>query len=377
MNADHPAAQPATLTLESTALGVARAIAELRQGREVALEHAGGICCVAALEMVSSTTQLAMLSGRNTFSLLLSSHRAEQVGLKEAVGQGEAVLVELAADSPLGLLESIAGLSPDPWDISSAVSVQAIAEPWVSAALTMATQARLAPALICHIERGVLHPTDRLTVSDVDVMAYPQQRGRKLDRASSARVPLAAHDDCEFIVWREQVGDLEHVAILVARPDLSKPVLTRVHSSCLTGDLFSSLRCDCGEQLQGAVERMAKEGGGVLLYLAQEGRGIGLVNKLRAYQLQDREFDTLEADRYLGFRADERDFTVASTMIAELGISQVRLLTNNPAKIEALRATGIDVVERVAINIPSNPANQRYMRTKHERAGHMGPDGKS
>lgn len=364
------------LPLESTALGVARAIAELRQGREVALAHAGGQTTVAALEMVTAGTLPAMRNPAGGFSLLLSAQRAERAGFSARQGDGSAVVVQLPGDTALAELEALAGLSTDGPNQTGPITVDAEPRAWISAALALAIQGRLAPALIVDIQSGLLDQNDRLGVTDVDVIAYPQQRGRRLRRVSSARVPLQAHDDCEFIVWREQVGDLEHVAIVVGSPDMSEPVLTRVHSSCLTGDLFASMRCDCGEQLRGAIARMAEQGGGVLLYLAQEGRGIGLVNKLRAYQLQDKDMDTLEADRYLGFRADERDFTVASTIISELGISQVRLLTNNPAKIAALKASGINVVERVAINIAANPANQRYIQTKHERAGHLGPDSK-
>lgn len=364
------------LPLESSALGVARAIAELRQGREVGVTHAGGQSTVAALEMVTESTLPAMRNAAGGFSLLLSAERAARAGFDNAPGNGEAAVVHLPGDAALAVLLALAGLSGEPCDQPAPMAVEPESQPWITAALALAVQGRLAPALIVDIQSGLLHENDRLRVTDVDVIAYPQQRGRHLRRVSSARVPLQAHEDCEFIVWREQVGDLEHVAIVVGSPDLSSPVLTRVHSSCLTGDLFASMRCDCGEQLRGAIARMAQAGGGVLLYLAQEGRGIGLVNKLRAYQLQDKDLDTLEADRYLGFHADERDFTVASTIISELGFSQVRLLTNNPAKISALKASGIDVVERVPINIAANPANQRYIQTKHERAGHLGPDSK-
>jgi GTP cyclohydrolase II len=146
-----------------------------------------------------------------------------------------------------------------------------------------------------------------------------------------------------------------------------------MHSSCLTGDLLGSLRCDCGDQLRRAVERLAVDGG-VLLYLEQEGRSIGLANKLRAYRLQDAGLDTLEADSHLGFAADERDYGAAVSMLRELGISRIRLLTNNPRKIEALTTGGIEVVERQSLHAPVNPHNARYIETKQQRAGHLSED---
>ena len=210
----------------------------------------------------------------------------------------------------------------------------------------------------------------QLRVSDEDILAYPQERARSLLRVSEAPVPLAGHERSRFVLFRETVADLEHVAIIIGEPDPSQPVLVRLHSSCLTGDLFASLRCDCGDQLRGAIDRLG-EGGGVLLYLAQEGRGIGLANKLRAYDRQDAGLDTIDADRYLGFRGDERNFAVAVQMLHELGIGRIRLLTNNPAKIAALRQAGIDVVERIGIGAPVNRHNERYITTKRDRAGHL------
>jgi GTP cyclohydrolase II len=183
-------------------------------------------------------------------------------------------------------------------------------------------------------------------------------------------VPLAGQENSRFVLFRETVADLEHVAIVVGDPDPAEPVLVRLHSSCLTGDLFASLRCDCGDQLRGAIERLG-ESGGVLLYLAQEGRGIGLANKLRAYARQDAGLDTIDADRYLGFRGDERNFAVAVHILKDLGIGRIRLLTNNPSKISALRQAGLDVVERLPIGGQINRHNERYIATKRDRAGHL------
>ena len=169
-------------------------------------------------------------------------------------------------------------------------------------------------------------------------------------------------------------GSGEHAAMSLGRLDDGEPVLTRLHSECLTGDTLYSLKCDCGEQLQASLRAIAAQGRGVLLYLRQEGRGIGLVNKIRAYALQQAGADTVEANRLLGLPDDARDYTVAADMLGQLGIRRVRLLTNNPAKVQALQRLGIEVVERLPLHMPTNPHNQGYLQTKSRRMGHYGPD---
>jgi GTP cyclohydrolase II len=166
----------------------------------------------------------------------------------------------------------------------------------------------------------------------------------------------------------------EHAAMSLGVLNDGAPVLTRLHSECLTGDTLYSLKCDCGAQLEGALSAIAEAGRGLLLYLRQEGRGIGLVNKIRAYALQQAGADTVEANRLLGLPDDARDYTVAATMLRQLGVSRVRLLTNNPAKVDALQRLGIEVVDRLPLHMPSNPHNQAYLRTKSSRMGHYGPD---
>ncbi|MEO0394139.1 MAG: GTP cyclohydrolase II [Pseudomonadota bacterium] len=190
----------------------------------------------------------------------------------------------------------------------------------------------------------------------------------------TADVPFETAVRAKFHVFRAPADGREHVAIEVTgdqeAPADSVP-LVRLHAACLTGDLFGSLRCDCGDQLRGALDLMAKQEGGVLLYLAQEGRDIGLVNKMRAYRLQDAGLDTIDANLALGFAADERDYTIAATMLRELGHPVIRLLTNNPDKIAQLEAAGIVVSQRVAHHFPPNPHNQAYIATKQKRAGHL------
>ena len=168
-------------------------------------------------------------------------------------------------------------------------------------------------------------------------------------------------------------GSGEHAALSLGRLDDGQPVLTRLHSECLTGDTLYSLKCDCGAQLEASLQAIAGAGRGVLLYLRQEGRGIGLVNKIRAYALQQAGADTVEANRLLGLPDDARDYTVAADMLGQLGVRRVRLLTNNPAKVAALQRLGIDVVERLPLHMPPNPHNQGYLMTKSRRMGHYGP----
>ena len=192
-----------------------------------------------------------------------------------------------------------------------------------------------------------------------------------LERVAEARVPLADAENARLIAFRPRDGGLEHLAILIGSPDPSAPVLVRLHSECFTGDLLASLRCDCGDQLRGGIAAIAEAGGGALLYLAQEGRGIGLVNKLRAYRLQDAGFDTFDANEQLGFDADERVYLPAAEMLRQLGFGTVRLLTNNPDKVIALERYGIRVAERMPHVFPSNGHNERYLRTKATRSGHF------
>ena len=185
-----------------------------------------------------------------------------------------------------------------------------------------------------------------------------------------AKLPLEGIDDGQIVAFRDGSTGDEHVALVLGTFGGQAP-LVRLHSECLTGDVFGSLKCDCGPQLREALRLLAAAGGGVLLYLRQEGRGIGLANKIRAYQLQDRGLDTVDANRRLGFGDDLRDYGVAAAMLRALGVDRVRLLTNNPGKLAALEEAGIAVTERVAHHMPVNPHNADYVATKRERSGHL------
>lgn len=196
-----------------------------------------------------------------------------------------------------------------------------------------------------------------------------------IERVATAGLPTR-QGDFTMHVYRDPDGE-EHAALVVGTVDDGEPVLVRLHSECLTGDVFGSRRCDCGEQLEGSLEMIQAERRGVLLYLRQEGRSIGLINKLYAYALQDLGLDTVEANRALGLPDDARDYRVASEMLRALGIRGVRLLTNNPAKIEGLERHGVEVIGRVPLEIQPNPSNSKYLRTKEEKMGHLFDDPRS
>jgi GTP cyclohydrolase II len=247
-----------------------------------------------------------------------------------------------------------------------------VVPPDAAAMLALAKLARLLPAMVVAPARTDVTALslDLLSVPAQDVLDYPHAMATRLVRVAEARVPLEDVADARVVAFRAPDAGIEHLAILIGRPELAGAPLVRLHSECFTGDLLGSLRCDCGPQLRGAIQKMAEEGAGVLLYLAQEGRGIGLVNKLRAYTLQDRGMDTVDANLALGWGADERNFLVAATMLEQLGIDRIRLLTNNPDKVAAMQACGVEVVERETHVFAPNGVNDGYLGTKAHRFGH-------
>ena len=212
---------------------------------------------------------------------------------------------------------------------------------------------------------------DLLRVNADAIARYTNLSADTLRPVTEARLPLAAAENTRIIGFRPTDGGAEHFAIVVGDPSAHQPALCRLHSECFTGDILGSMRCDCGPQLNRALELIGEAGHGVLLYLAHEGRGIGLMNKLRAYKLQDRGLDTVDANEHLGFEPDERSFRAAATILRHLGIEEIRLMTNNPTKVEAMALEGVNVVERVRHAMPANPHNQAYLETKALRSGHM------
>jgi GTP cyclohydrolase II len=350
-------------------IAVDRAIAELRRGGPVLVEHAGCGALMMAAEAVSdeSLAALAALAGSAT-QLVLTGRRAGVLGL----GDTESGVFRVSARDGFDT-ETIAWLA-DPGARSLATPVFSTLDARRAggldeACVLLAKLARLLPAAVLAETRS--QPADAVRVGAADIAAYQEGAARTLRQVSQARVPLENAENARIVAFRPSDGGIEHLAIVIGDPDPDQPVLARLHSECFTGDLLGSLRCDCGDQLRGAIAEIAQAGSGVLLYLAQEGRGIGLVNKLRAYQLQDAGFDTLDANLQLGFDDDERIYLPAAQMLRLLGIGRVRLLTNNPLKVNALARHGVEVTERVPHVFPSNDHNLGYLRTKATRSGHL------
>ncbi len=347
-----------------------RAMGDLRRGASVWLRADDRCLRLAAAENCLETDPLLADAG-DGLSLVLTAARYAVLSSAGAPCDGECVRL----DGPMSELERRQLLDPAfRGPIPPQLSVQP-ADPVETAAIELIKLSHLMPAALVRradsIDEGTRPDRDPI-VLDAGVLALAQRQALgDMKIVARAAVPLAEAEDATIVAFRPADGGKEHLAIVIGEPDPDQPVLIRLHSECFTGDLLASLRCDCGEQLHGAVREIERCGGGIILYLAQEGRGIGLVNKLRAYQLQDQGFDTIDANQMMGFDADERVYRPAAEMLKRLGYSTVRLLTNNPEKVRALRECGIAVAERVPHAFPANGHNERYLRTKAARAGHL------
>jgi GTP cyclohydrolase II len=347
----------------SSAGPVEQAIATLRAGRPIRIDGPQPIA-VAAVETTTADL-LALLDPSQRAPLLISGERAAALSLantRDAADPAQPVLVERAQWLDVASAKALVdpGRDLDRGPLGPLTPVPCSSAPAAQAALTLARLAGLLPALWLVDAEPV---AARVAASDIE--ARPG-----VELVARARLPLEDMPDTQIVAFRASDDGQEHVALVVGTFG-GKPPLVRLHSECLTGDVFGSLKCDCGPQLTEALRIIAAAGGGVLLYLRQEGRGIGLANKLRAYALQDRGLDTVDANRRLGFADDERDYAHAAAMLRALGIDEVRLLTNNPAKVEGLEAAGIRVVERVPHHMPANPHNADYLATKRTKSGHL------
>ena len=340
----------------------ARAIDALRRGWPVRIEGRNGAMTVRSVETLFEDAIPA------DATLLISAERAATlkiVNQREAAHGAAPVLIKTPEPLTGPAIIAIADPSRDlATPFKGPFTALALdAGDAARGGLELARHAGLLPALLVLSQDDAV---DRASTADIAAYRDPAQ----LRIAARARLPVLGAEDSHITVFRAESDAREHVALMVgSRRD--GPPLVRLHSECLTGDVFGSLKCDCGPQLAEAVRRMDDHGWGVLLYLRQEGRGIGLVNKLRAYDLQDQGFDTVDANRRLGFADDARDFAVAARMLGLLGIDAVRLLTNNPAKVAGLEKAGIAVKERVPIQIAPNPHNHAYLETKRDRSGHQ------
>lgn len=346
----------------------ARAIDALRRGWPIRIDAADGAIAVLPVE-TADAGRLAAFDPDGRADLLLSSFRAATLKLanqRDAATPGSAVTVErvpwLDLDAAVALADPVLDLETP---LKGPFATRATFAPAAaSAALRLARLAGLLPAFF--VAGGETEVAARTDLAGIAAYDSP----KRLAIASRARLPTNVSEQAEIVAFRGSDDAVEHVALLIGAPDGSAP-LVRLHSECLTGDVLGSLKCDCGPQLDAALARIRDSGWGILLYLRQEGRGIGLINKLRAYALQDQGYDTVDANTRLGFAVDERDFGVAARMLDLLGQDRIRLLSNNPAKADALAAHGIDVVERVPHRIPANPHNHAYLATKRDRTGHQ------
>ena len=341
--AEFRSGRPVVFSSEGTKFLVALPVDGLNEARLHAFQH---LCAPAELRLV--------VTARRARALGIESNGS--VALKLADGTGADAIYSLVADA----------------DADEGAELDGPADERAAAAIELAKIAHRLPALLV---ADLASPTDALiepplvVVGSEAVMSFRRDDVHSLEIAGEAKVPLQGGTSTRFVVFRDAVGG-GSVAVIVGQPDFSKPVPVRLHSACLTGDVFGSSRCDCGDQLRLATKRLNEEGGGVILYLEQEGRGLGLANKMRAYALQDAGLDTVDANTTLGFDDDERNYGVAARMLQKLGCTSIYLMTNNPAKLNGLSGLGIEVVGRKPLHAPINAHNRRYMTAKAMRAGH-------
>jgi GTP cyclohydrolase II len=348
---------------------LARARADLRMGVPIVVCDADAAGLVCAAEVLSAE-RLADLAGMDPV-LAITNHRAAT--LKVAAYDGDLARVILPKDAGIAWVQAMADpaddlRSPMKGPFRTARDGSATVH---RAGIALTKASRLLPAcVVVALKDGPAFAAQH-DLTRVDAQTALTTALSPLDPVISAKLPLDVSEAGRLHIFRPEDGGEEHYAVEIGTPDRAAPVLTRLHSACFTGDLLGSLKCDCGPQLRGAMAQMGAEGAGVLLYLNQEGRGIGLANKMRAYSLQDQGFDTVEANHRLGFADDERDFRIGAEILRKLGFSRVRLLTNNPAKVAKLKSSGLTVTERVPLKVGENRHNAAYLATKASKSGHL------
>jgi len=350
-----------------------RGLFELKQGRALYVTDPGSSALVAPVEGLSEERLEQLRELGSDLRVVVTHHRGHAMGLSHG-GHARHLSIGLGRDATPQAIERIAIESrpAGELDVRPATATEA-------AGLALARLGQLIPAVVSMAPDpmrvatllGWLGDGTVLDATAAEIEGVVSKGGIQVTHVAQANVPLEDAETAQFIFFREGHGFVQHVAILIGeREQWPDPVPVRLHSACLTGDIFGSLRCDCGEQLHGCLRYFAEQGGGVLVYLAQEGRGIGLGNKLRAYALQQEGLDTVDADGTLGFGADERRYDSAVAILKHLGVQRVQLLTNNPDKLHAVKDAGIEVVSRKPLHGRLNPHNARYVHAKVHRSGH-------
>jgi GTP cyclohydrolase II len=344
---------------------ISRALGEMKARRPITINAPGEELFLLPVEGLNDErlADFVSLCRPAMPDLVITQQRALALGLNAATPMA----VQLAGRLNMSAIINLVAERNDELDV-----VAKAASPASVAALQLVKLTRGLPAVVAAnmIGRNVGLGQSIVAIDAKGVDRFAIDVTDSLAVASEALVPLASGVSARFIVFCDATGT-DQVAIIVGQPDFAKPVPVRLHSACLTGDVFGSRRCDCGDQLALALTRMESLGGGVILYLAQEGRGLGLANKMRAYRLQDGGLDTFDANTTLGFDDDERDYGIAARMLKILNCSRILLLTNNPAKLDGLSQAGIEITDRIALEAPINPHNKRYLTTKAARSGHQ------
>lgn len=352
---------------------LARARADLRLGVPVVLTWGGSAVVAAGAETLDAARLAQMRVMGGELVLAVTARRAET--LKARAYDGDVARIVVPPDVGLSWIRAVADPADD-LTVPMKGPLATLREGDAAlhrAAVTLMKSAQLLPAaVVLPVADGVgLAARDGLTLIALEAAEAELFRASPLHPVVSARLPMQAAQAGRVHIFRPEDGSAEHYAIEIGRPDRTKPVLVRLHSACFTGDVLGSLKCDCGPQLRAALGQMGSEGAGILLYLNQEGRGIGLANKMRAYSLQDQGFDTVEANHRLGFEDDERDFRIGAGILREMGVGRVRLMTNNPRKVRMMEQMGIEVAERVPLKVGQTPENAAYLATKAAKSGHL------